>query len=57
MKSLAAALILLGLTASLAAESRPRDGGQPVDPPRFGVGWRVQWSDGSIGRVVDRADR
>jgi hypothetical protein len=55
MKPLAAAFILLGLTASLTAESRPRDGSQPADPPRFCVGWQVQWSDGSIGRIVEHA--
>jgi hypothetical protein len=55
MKALAAALLVVCLAASVLAESHPRDGSQPDDPPRFCVGWRVQWSDGSIGRVVDHA--
>src|SRR5262245_61197527 len=55
MKAFYAVLILLALASRLAAESHPFDGSQPADPPRFSVGWKVQWSDGSVGWIVDRA--
>ena len=55
MKPFLAALLCLSLTASVCAESFPRDNREPADPPRFGAGWRVRWSDGSLGQVVGPA--
>jgi hypothetical protein len=55
MKPILAALVCLSLTASIHADSFPRDNTQPADPPRFGVGWRVRWSDGSLGEIVGPA--
>jgi hypothetical protein len=55
MKQFSAALLLSLCAACARGESYPGDGSQPSDPPRFSVGWQVRWSDGSVGRIVDRA--
>ena len=54
MRRIFAIVLLLSSASPLAAESHPRDGSQPSDPPRFSVGLLVRWSDGSEGSIVGR---
>jgi hypothetical protein len=41
-------------SANTQAESFPVDGAAPTEAPKFSCGCRVEWVDGSRGRVVDR---
>ena len=51
MKAACLMIVCFTCFSLVHAESRPLDSSQPSQP-RFGVGFRVEWSDGSLGRIV-----
>jgi hypothetical protein len=55
LKTIRLVLIWLACRHLAWAESRPEDSSLPSQPPRFAVGLRVKWSDGSLGHVIGSA--
>jgi hypothetical protein len=52
MRFSAFAFTLLFASGNLFAETFPRDTSRPSGLPLFAAGQRVEWADGSRGRVV-----